>query len=247
VLVAFVPPAILTALGGTAAFWSFFADMGAHSRFFIVIPLLVLGEPLLILRLDRVAAHFLHDQLITASDRSTFEAAFLRFTRLRSSFASQVAIVSFLYMVFGALIANIDFGPLLIWIRDKPRIQNLSPAGLWYFYVSLPIICFYLLRATWCQLLWALFLKRVARLDLQLIPSHPDHLGGLGFIQTCLEGYYPLVLAFGTILAGGVANHVIYVYSLPGSADRYDSLSRSALCISEFVVADAHARHFGIR
>jgi hypothetical protein len=211
VLVAFLPPAALCLLSGTAALKAFSVDFGAQSRFFIVIPLLVLGEPLMILRLDRVAAHFLRDGLVSAEDRPRFDAAFSRFTRFRSSFLSQVAIVVSLYaVVIRALHTYVSSHSLFFWMSDKPWLQSLSPAGLWYFYASLPIIGFFVLRATWCQLLWAWFLRQVTHLDLQLIPSHPDHTAGLGFVQTCLKGYYPLVLAISTILAGAVANQIVH-------------------------------------
>jgi hypothetical protein len=210
-LVAFLPPAVLCISSGTEALKSFLVDFGAQTRSLIVIPLLVFGEPLMLLRLDRVAAHFLRDRLVTAQDQPRFEAAFSRFTRLRSSFLSQVVIVAFLYAaIFGALHAYVKSGNLLVWMSNTALLRTLSLAGLWYFYVSLPIIGFFILRTVWCQFLWALFLTQVAHLDLQLIPSHPDHSAGLSFVETCLKGYYPLVLAISTILAGGVANHVVH-------------------------------------
>lgn len=235
-LVAFLMPALLCLLSGSEALRSFLADFGAQSRFFFVLPLLILGEPSLVMRLDRVAVHFLQDGLLEERDRPAFDAAFLRFTSLRGSLASQIAIIALLYAaVITAVHTYAVSTPLLMWMRDKPWIQNLSPAALWYFYISLPMIGFFLFRAVWCQFLWAVFMHRVARLDLRLIASHPDRAAGLGFVQTCLKGYYPLALAIGTILAGGVANRVVYGHASLASFEYMPFLAVSivvVLCVT---------------
>jgi hypothetical protein len=50
----------------------------------------------------------------------------------------------------------------------------------------------------------------MARLDLLLTPSHPDHVGGLKFVGTSLRGFRLLALALGAIAAGTAANRVMY-------------------------------------
>src|SRR5262249_43118165 len=52
-------------------------------------------------------------------------------------------------------------------------------------------------------LLW-----RSSQLDLQLVPSHPDQMGGLNFLTTTLRGYTPLALAMASMLAGGMATRI---------------------------------------
>jgi hypothetical protein len=49
----------------------------------------------------------------------------------------------------------------------------------------------------------------VARLDLQLLSSHPDEVGGLRFVSTSLRGFRLISFAIGAIAAGSVGNQVL--------------------------------------
>jgi len=47
--------------------------------------------------------------------------------------------------------------------------------------------------------------------ELSLIPTHPDHLGGLGFLSRTVYAFAPLALAHGALLAGWLANRIFYL------------------------------------
>jgi hypothetical protein len=49
----------------------------------------------------------------------------------------------------------------------------------------------------------------MARLDLRLIPSHPDHAGGLMFLSDSLRAFWLVGFALGTIVAGAAANRIM--------------------------------------
>ncbi len=59
---------------------------------------------------------------------------------------------------------------------------ELSLAGMWFVYVSLPVFQFLLCRWYFRLLIWARFLWQVSRIPLSLVPTHPDRVGGLGFL-----------------------------------------------------------------
>jgi hypothetical protein len=48
----------------------------------------------------------------------------------------------------------------------------------------------------------------MSRLDLRLIPSHPDHAGGLMFVGDSLRAFWPVSFALGAVVAGQVANRI---------------------------------------
>jgi FtsH-binding integral membrane protein len=50
----------------------------------------------------------------------------------------------------------------------------------------------------------------VSRLDLHLVPPHPDLAGGLQFVGASLRAFPLLSFALGAVVAGGVANHVVH-------------------------------------
>jgi len=69
--------------------------------------------------------------------------------------------------------------------------SDLSLAGWWYGYVSLPIFQFLLVRWYFRLFIWTRFLWQVSRIDLQLIPTHPDRVGGVGFLSGAIYAFAP--------------------------------------------------------
>ena len=88
---------------------------------------------------------------------------------------------------------------------------QLSLTGVWYGYVSLPIFQFLLMRWYFRLFIWARFLWQVSRLDLSLVPTHPDRVGGLGFLANTVYAFTPLAVAHGALLAGLIANRIFYL------------------------------------
>ena len=92
----------------------------------------------------------------------------------------------------------------------SPDGLNLSPAGMWYGYVSLPIFQFLLLRWYFRLLVWTRFLWLVSRIKLSLVPTHPDRVGGLGFLANTVYAFTVLLIAHGAMLAAQFANRILY-------------------------------------
>jgi hypothetical protein len=74
--------------------------------------------------------------------------------------------------------------------------------------VSLPLTLALLLAWAWRLGLWARFLWLVARLELRLVPAHPDGAAGLGFIGYSARAFSVLAIALGALAAGTVANDI---------------------------------------
>ena len=89
--------------------------------------------------------------------------------------------------------------------------MQLSLTGVWYGYVSLPLFQFLLMRWYFRLFIWARFLWQVSRLDLSLVPTHPDRVGGLGFLANTVYAFMPLAVAHGALLAGLLANRIFYL------------------------------------
>src|SRR5262249_12722309 len=93
----------------------------------------------------------------------------------------------------------------------------LSLTGMWYAYVSLPLYQFLLIRWYYRLLIWARFLWQVSNIPLSLLPTHPDRVGGLGFLSGVVYAFTPLAVAHGAMLSGLLANRIFYGGSgLPG-------------------------------
>jgi hypothetical protein len=59
--------------------------------------------------------------------------------------------------------------------------------------------------------IWMRFLWQVSRLDLSLIPTHPDRVGGLGFLSNTVYAFIPLAAAHGALLSGSIANRIFHL------------------------------------
>jgi hypothetical protein len=83
-------------------------------------------------------------------------------------------------------------------------------AGWWHALISVPIFQFVLLRWYFRLFIWARFLVQVARIDLRLVPTHPDRVGGLGFLTNVVYAFTPVLLAHGALLAGLIADRIFF-------------------------------------
>ena len=215
-LLAWLPLSILSALqghllgGGIAV--PFLKDIDVHVKFLVVVPLLIVAELVVHLRMRPVIAQLLEQDLIPESARDRFDAAIASAMRLRNSVLVEVLLIAFVY----------GFGILVVWrhymVLDTTTWyatptadgSTLTLAGIWYGFVSLPIFQFLVFRWLFRLFIWARVLWQVSRLELNLIPTHPDRAGGLGFLSNMLAAFVPLALAFGAVVAGGLADRIFY-------------------------------------
>lgn len=215
-LLAWLPLLVLAmaqgqALGGGAAI-PFLLDVEVHVRFLVAMPLLIVAELVVHRRMRSVVKQFLARQLIPADARTRFDAAIASALRLRNSVVAEVLLIAFVYAV----------GILVIWrhyvaidtatwyAQPSAEGSRLTLAGVWYGYVSLPIFQFLLCRWYFRLIIWARLLWQVSRIELSLVPTHPDRMGGLGFLSNTVYAFAPLAVAHGVMLAGPLTNRIFY-------------------------------------
>ena len=81
-------------------------------------------------------------------------------------------------------------------------------AFLVYLHAGLTLFRFLLFRGVWRLAVWTWFLWRVSRLDLHLIPGHPDRAGGLGPLEGVHERFTPLVAALSVLESASLAESI---------------------------------------
>lgn len=216
-LLAWLPLLVISALEGHllsgSATVPFLLDMEAHARFLVAIPLLIGAELLVHLRVRPIVGQFVTRRLIPDDAMARFDAAIASALRLRNSTLAEVLMIAFVYGV-GVLIVWRHYVALdtATWY-SAPSAEGgkFSLAGLWYGYVSLPLFQFLLCRWYFRLAIWARFLWQVSRIALNLIPTHPDRLGGLGFLSNTVYAFSLLLAAHGALLAGNLANRILYL------------------------------------
>jgi hypothetical protein len=216
-LLAWLPLLILSALEGQVLGGSvtvpFLMDVEVHVRFLVALPLLIAAELVVHQRMRSVVKVFLGRHLIPESAMTRFDAAIASAFRLRNSVLAEVLLIAFVYVV-GILIVWRQYMALdaATWYAT-PSVggSKLSLAGIWYGYVSLPIFQFLLVRWYFRLFIWMRFLWQVSRIELNLVPTHPDRVGGLGFLSNFVYAFAMLAVAHGTMLAGPLANRIFFL------------------------------------
>jgi hypothetical protein len=216
VLITWVPLLVLSALEGhllrTSVAVPFLLDVETHIRFLVVVPLLLAAELIVHGRLLRVTRTFLERNLIPMAAMPRFDAAITSAFRLRNSVLAEVLLLVFVYLV-GVLVIWRHFVAIDVstWYATAAAVGwKTTHAGMWYACVSLPVFQFLLLRWYFRLLIWIRFLWQVSRIDLSLVATHPDQVGGLGFLADTVYGFSVLLVAHGAMLAAQIANRIFF-------------------------------------
>jgi len=229
-LVAWLPLLLLAVLGpsaGNLGRLSFLRDVEVHVRFLIALPVLIAAELLVHSRMRPVVRSFLERRIVLPQDLPRFHRAIESAVRLRNSIPAEVGLLILVYTVGLWLWHGRVTLDTSTWYANPGGRWHLTPAGFWYVFVSIPILQFILLRWYLRLFIWFRFLWQVSRINLNLIPTHPDRCAGLAFLGKSAYAFGPILFAQGAMLAGLVASRVLY---------RGESLLSFKLQIGGFVV-----------
>lgn len=184
-------------------------DYSIYWRIFVGLPLLLVSEIVIDPWIRRVASTFETSGIVREEDLPAYHAVLERIARLRDS------------SLVESFLAVLAFFPFFLytgqeWVSSDVSTWHgsmyggLSPAGWWFALLSSPVMRFLVLRWIWRYVLWTVFLSSVARLNLNLIPTYPDLLGGLGFLLIAQRHFGILFAALGSVIAGQFANSIAY-------------------------------------
>lgn len=210
--VAWLPLLLLVVGGGDAAsaLRLFFRDVEVHVRFLVALPVLIAAELVVHRRLTPLVSRFVERRIVLPPDFPRVRRAIESGLRLRNSVAMEVVLVACVYIIGLSFWSGRVPIETATWYARAGGRWSLTPAGMWYVFVSIPIVQFILLRWYMRFFIWFRFLWRVSGIDLNLIPSHPDRCGGLGFLGKSSYAFGPILFAQGALLAGVVASRVLY-------------------------------------
>lgn len=214
-LFAWTPLFILAALGDRAFSGvriPFLNDVEAHTRFLVALPLLVLAEVFVHRRVSPLMPRLVERGIVVGDDVPLLEAAVRSAVRIRNSPAVEVALLIVVYTL-GLWIwrTQVALGGTASWYATPgARGIELTAAGYWYVFVSLPLFQFILARWAMRMVLWYRLLWRVSGMNLHLSAAHPDRAGGIGFIGKAAQAFQPILAAEGALLSGVIASRVLH-------------------------------------
>ncbi|PSH04827.1 MAG: hypothetical protein CXZ00_05535 [Acidobacteria bacterium] len=215
-LIAWLPLLILSSLSGHALGGSctvpFLHDIVTQVRFLIALPVLIGTELIVHVLIRPVVQQFVKSNTVVAEERPKFNAAIDSAVRLRNSIPLELGLLILVFTtghwLWQSRFLSLGFSSWYAILEGAH--WRLTPAGYWNAYVSIPIFQFILMRWYLRLLIWSRFLWQVSRLNLHLIPTHPDRAAGLAFLVRSSYAFAPILFAQGTLLSGFIANRVIY-------------------------------------
>lgn len=190
-------------------------ETGVHARYLAAVPILVLAEAWCVPQLNAIAQNFMKTGMVGPHDRTRFAHALSSTRALLQSRTAEVAAFAIAYLIVLGTVLSYQGQPLPAWATSAGVTPLFSPAGWWHMLVSLPLLLVLIFGWIWRLALWTRLLWLIARLDLHLVASHPDHAAGLGFLGQSLRAFSPVTLAISAIAAGRSAHLVLMGSGLP--------------------------------
>jgi hypothetical protein len=171
-------------------------DPAVHARLLVAIPLFFASEALLDERCAKVFRSLVEGFVDKKADALAIAR---RCERLRDSVLVEPLM----------LFVGVDLGIAILFgasgstgvVRGMRLESGVSAALVWYALVGFPLFVFLFLRLFYRWGIWCGMLGGLARLDLRLMPSHPDLAGGVGFLAHPVQAFSLFGFACSTVAA----------------------------------------------
>jgi hypothetical protein len=212
-LLTWLPLLVLSAMQGLALGGSikipFLYDLTVSVRLLLALPLLIVAERVVDFRSNEVIRHFIESGLVDDKDVPKYESIVRQIMRMVNSLPVEGAIVGL--VILNTVFFRLEFSEISsTWqFLVSPAGMTRTPAGWWHLVVSIPVFQFLLWRWLYRYLVWCWFLWRVSRLDLRLISTHPDRVGGLAFLGVLQVKFCPIIFALASVLSAYVGQEVL--------------------------------------
>jgi len=185
----------------------FLYDFTVYGRLLIGIPLLLLAEILIEPQVRQAVKEFLKARLVPEQELPAFENVLLRVEQMRDSWFAEAIVLVLAFFPILLFQHEWDVGVITNW---HTTANGLSAAGWFYAVVCAPIMRYITYRWVFRYLLWAILLWRISRLQLILIPTHPDRAAGLNFLSITQKHFGILASALCCSVSGRVANVILF-------------------------------------
>lgn len=213
-LIAWVPLFLLAlvqqfALGIVPRF-SLFGDMLVYARLFIVVCILLAAVGYVSPSTTMVVREFRRSGIIQPADDKKFAAVLADARRLGNSALAETILIIASYI--GAFVGlRMEWhDQVSTWLAIVSHgHEQLTPAGWWYLVITVPLFQLLLYRWLWRLFIWYRVLWGVSRLPMQLMPTHPDLMGGLGFLIIGHAGFAFIIFTASVLISASVGNRYL--------------------------------------
>ena len=183
---------------------------GITVRCLVAIPLFLLAELVGDFIPQQVITYFVSSGLVADEARPRFVQIVRAAERLRDAWPVWAGMAAFMLLF---VTAEQDSGHMheLVWASAGSVGSVWFEFGSWWFlFVVRPVFIMLLLAWVWRLAVYAVLLWRISNMPLQLVPTHPDRAGGLGFLEEMTFIFSPVVFAMSAVIASRWGHDVLY-------------------------------------
>jgi hypothetical protein len=214
VAITWIPLLLLSIRDGVAFGYKvrvpFLYDLSVYGRFLVALPLLILAEIIIEPGIRMVVAEFVKGGIVPTEERQKFDSVLNNMQRWRDSAVPEIVLLVLAF--FPLFVFQREWAPGVVssWHTNR---GGLTAAGWLFAAFSAPMLRFITYRWIFRYLLWSILLWRITRLRLVLMPTHPDHAGGLLFLAVAQRRFGILFCASGAVFAGRMANNLVFEHT----------------------------------
>ena len=183
------------------------SSIAGHVRLLVVIPLLFLCESSLDPRLRDFVSTIVRSGVVPDSALQALNFEIARTVRWKDAWLPE-AMCLLAAVLLSLFAAQLHISGKTAALDPTRSLSDVPVGGLWYWIVCLPLFRFLLFRWIWRITLWCRFLWRLAKLDLHLVPTHPDGAAGLGYLEVVQTHFTALVLAISILVSAAFAEEI---------------------------------------
>ena len=200
IAIGWLPLVLITLLFNPRAVFGLLTDYTVNARMLFGVPVLLAGQPVMETAFRAIVRAIRDAGLLMPSDTDRLDQTLARLIRLRDSVIPELIFVVVAYAKVAETVQT-----QLMYVRPWGLVGtgaeiHLSPAGWYYVLVSQLLYQLLILISLWKWLLWCIFLYRLSKMDLQLVPTHPDQHGGIGFLGLSPVAITPTILVISAVI-----------------------------------------------
>lgn len=207
--IVWLPLVIITALTHMDQLSGLLRDYIVYSRMVLAVPALLIGQLAMDGRFRTLVTHVRDAGLLDNDEEQKLDGLIAKLKRPRDSALAEIIILALVAVELLAV------GPTRVargssWATMGGAGGRIAPAGWYYLIVSVPIYQFLLMLNVWKWVVWSYLLFRLSRMHLQLVATHPDEHGGLGFLGLAPAGFIPTAVALATTIGGAWRYEILH-------------------------------------
>jgi hypothetical protein len=180
---------------------------GIHARFLVALPLFIAGEGVLERTLRHILPQFVSAGLVDSAQFDEFRCILRATGRMRDSRSALALALLLVALAAWTGWGAADHDHELVWSRSAVGADFVA---FWFNWVSRPIFLLVTLAWLWRLAIVTWLFARISRLDLRFAPTHPDRVGGLGFVELLPTGFAPVFLGVAVVIASRWAHELLY-------------------------------------